>query len=111
MAVNTGKIQGKHREFNLNLNVATLFVSMPFQCCPRICPQGMDVTILCFADGFVHSCGNNNKGQLGIGHREDVTELKPVSALKSIRVNKVAGGWDFSLAVSGSLLKLNHLKI
>ena len=24
MAVNTGKIQGKHREFNLNLNVATL---------------------------------------------------------------------------------------
>ena len=23
MAVNTGKIQGKHREFNLNLNVAT----------------------------------------------------------------------------------------
>ena len=25
MAVNTGKIQGKHREFNLNLNVATMF--------------------------------------------------------------------------------------
>ena len=24
MAVNTGKIQGKHRELNLNLNVATL---------------------------------------------------------------------------------------
>ena len=24
MAVNTGKIQGKHRERNLNLNVATL---------------------------------------------------------------------------------------
>ena len=24
MAVNTGKIQRKHREFNLNLNVATL---------------------------------------------------------------------------------------
>ena len=24
MAVNTGKIQGKHREFNLNLNMATL---------------------------------------------------------------------------------------
>ena len=24
MAVSTGKIQGKHREFNLNLNVATL---------------------------------------------------------------------------------------
>ena len=24
MAMNTGKIQGKHREFNLNLNVATL---------------------------------------------------------------------------------------
>ena len=27
MAVNTGKIQGKHREFNLNLNVATLKVT------------------------------------------------------------------------------------
>ena len=26
MAVNTGKVQGKHREFNLNLNVATLTV-------------------------------------------------------------------------------------
>ena len=25
MAVNTGKIQGEHREFNLNLNVATLY--------------------------------------------------------------------------------------
>ena len=27
MTVNTGKIQGKHREFNLNLNVATLNIS------------------------------------------------------------------------------------
>ena len=28
MAVNTGKIQGKHREFNLNLNVATLIIGI-----------------------------------------------------------------------------------
>ena len=28
MAVNTGKIQGKHREFNRNLNVATLIYDM-----------------------------------------------------------------------------------
>ena len=28
MAVNTGKIQGKHREFNLNLNVATLLLKV-----------------------------------------------------------------------------------
>ena len=32
MAVNTGKIQGKHMEFNLNLNVATLACRKTFSC-------------------------------------------------------------------------------
>ena len=31
MAVITGKIQGKHREFNLNLNVATLMLESIFK--------------------------------------------------------------------------------
>ena len=32
MAMNTGKIQGKHREFNLNLNVATLDSHLKAKC-------------------------------------------------------------------------------
>ena len=56
------------------------------------------------SDGAIYSCGSNNKGQLGIGHKKDASTLQFVSALSGVRVVKVSGGWDFSLALSGMRL-------
>ena len=56
------------------------------------------------SDGAIYSCGSNNKGQLGIGHKKDANTLQFVSALSGVRIVKVSGGWDFSLALSGMRL-------
>lgn len=57
------------------------------------------IKAFCFADdGKLWTCGSNSKGQLGLGSLEDVLTLTLVNDLKDISM--VAGGWDFSLAVS-----------
>lgn len=47
-------------------------------------------------------CGSNNKGQLGINNTEDAVTLTLITAIKD-KVTMVTGGWDFSVAVTGSL--------
>uniref|UniRef100_A0A8C5FTL3 Secretion regulating guanine nucleotide exchange factor n=1 Tax=Gadus morhua TaxID=8049 RepID=A0A8C5FTL3_GADMO len=47
-------------------------------------------------DGEVWSCGQNHRGQLGLGHTSDVSTLHPGPALKQ-RVVNVSCGWDFTL--------------
>ncbi|XP_029991870.1 secretion-regulating guanine nucleotide exchange factor [Sphaeramia orbicularis] len=56
-------------------------------------------------NGEVFVCGQNSKGQLGLGHNTDVLTLQVCSSL-SKRVTKVACGWDFTLLLSdcGQLL-------
>eukprot|EP00058_Branchiostoma_floridae_P022901 XP_002608391.1 hypothetical protein BRAFLDRAFT_95399 [Branchiostoma floridae] len=51
------------------------------------------------AEGRLFVCGWNQKGQLGLGHREDVSVLTQVTTLTE-PVDTVACGWDFTLAVT-----------
>ena len=51
-------------------------------------------------DGEVWSCGQNHRGQLGLGHTSDVSTLHPGPALKQ-RVVNVSCGWDFTLFLTG----------
>ncbi|KAM4733398.1 secretion-regulating guanine nucleotide exchange factor [Anableps anableps] len=55
--------------------------------------------------GEVFVCGQNHKGQLGLGHRTDILTLQLCSVLNH-RVANVACGWDFTLFLtdSGQLL-------
>ena len=62
------------------------------------------LSFIIISDGAIYSSGSNNKGQLGIGHKKDASTLQFVSALSGVRVVKVSGGWDFSLALSGMRL-------
>lgn len=58
------------------------------------------LAILFFTEeGQLWSCGSNNKGQLGLGSIEDVLSLVLVTDLQNVTM--AAGGWDFSLAVTG----------
>ncbi|CAH1256903.1 SERGEF [Branchiostoma lanceolatum] len=56
-------------------------------------------TVFISAEGRLLVCGWNQKGQLGLGHREDVSVLTQVTALTE-PVDTVACGWDFTLAVT-----------
>ncbi|XP_053175684.1 secretion-regulating guanine nucleotide exchange factor [Scomber japonicus] len=53
----------------------------------------------------VFVCGQNNKGQLGLGHTADLSTLQLCPGLKQ-RVTNVACGWDFTLLLTdcGKLL-------
>lgn len=55
-------------------------------------------------------CGSNNKGQLGINNTEDVVSLTLITAIKD-KVTMVTGGWDFSVAVTGSLNVDNNITL
>jgi len=49
----------------------------------------------------LYACGSNNKGQLGIDDLEDKTTLTLIPSFK-VKVTMVAGGWDFTFALSGT---------
>ncbi|XP_068168540.1 secretion-regulating guanine nucleotide exchange factor [Antennarius striatus] len=49
--------------------------------------------------GEVFVCGQNDRGQLGLGHYSDVSTLQLCSSLR-LRVTKVACGWDFTLLLT-----------
>lgn len=56
-------------------------------------------------NGEVFVCGQNHRGQLGLGHTSDILTLQLCSSLNQ-RVTNVACGWDFSLFLTdcGKLL-------
>lgn len=51
-------------------------------------------------DGDVFVCGQNHKGQLGLSHSADVSNLQLCSGI-SQRIIQVACGWDFTLLLNG----------
>lgn len=51
-------------------------------------------------DGAVFVCGQNHRGQLGLGHSADVLTLQLCPRVTQ-RVAKVACGWDFTLFLTG----------
>ena len=45
-------------------------------------------------------CGQNDRGQLGLGHNADISTLQLCPSL-SQKVTQVACGWDFTLLLAG----------
>ena len=54
-------------------------------------------TISLSDDGVVHSFGKNNEGQLGLGHKNDVSIPTPIPNLPKIK--QIACGWSFSFCI------------
>ncbi|KAI9529648.1 hypothetical protein NQZ68_007886 [Dissostichus eleginoides] len=52
-------------------------------------------------NGEVFVCGQNNRGQLGLGHIADITTLLICPSLTQ-RVSKVACGWEFTIFLTDS---------
>ncbi|CAM9192765.1 unnamed protein product, partial [Lampetra planeri] len=82
------------------------------QTAPQICttaaPQDRAVrtvrgggghSVVVAENGDVFVCGQNDRGQLGLGHTSNVSSLLPCTGL-SQRVTEVACGWDFTLLLS-----------
>ncbi|OCT83522.1 hypothetical protein XELAEV_18021664mg, partial [Xenopus laevis] len=50
--------------------------------------------------GHVYVCGQNSEGQLGLNHTTDVTHFSLCPGTLTLRVSKVACGWDFTLILT-----------
>ncbi|KAM4553537.1 secretion-regulating guanine nucleotide exchange factor [Fundulus diaphanus] len=84
------------------------------QCAPRLCHSsalqdravravggGGGHSVLLTVNGEVFVCGQNHKGQLGLGHNTDVLTLQLCPVLNH-KVANVACGWDFTLLLTDS---------
>ncbi|KAI3370683.1 hypothetical protein L3Q82_007240 [Scortum barcoo] len=58
-------------------------------------------SVLITENGEVFVCGQNHRGQLGLGHNADITTFQ-LCPSPSERVTKVACGWDFTLLLTDS---------
>ncbi|XP_068596043.1 secretion-regulating guanine nucleotide exchange factor [Brachionichthys hirsutus] len=56
-------------------------------------------SVLINDNGEVFVCGQNDRGQLGLGHYSDISTLQLCSR-PSLRVTQVACGWDFTLLLT-----------
>lgn len=66
--------------------------------------HGSQMFLLCCTEnGEVFVCGQNHRGQLGLGHNTDISTLQLCPSL-SQQVSKVACGWDFTLLLTGEHL-------
>ncbi|XP_033753080.1 LOW QUALITY PROTEIN: secretion-regulating guanine nucleotide exchange factor-like, partial [Pecten maximus] len=65
-------------------------------------------TLVIDDDGSLFVCGSNNKGQLGLGHTQDISTLTKVKLPGDTVVTKATGGWDFTLIITatGELLAM-----
>lgn len=52
-------------------------------------------------------CGQNNRGQLGLGHNADISTLQYCPTL-NLRITNAACGWDFTLLLTGEHPALFH---
>ncbi|KAF7658618.1 hypothetical protein LDENG_00009940 [Lucifuga dentata] len=59
-------------------------------------------SVMLTENGEVFVCGQNHRGQLGLGHTADVLTLHLCPSL-SQRVTDVACGWDFTLLLTGEM--------
>ena len=61
------------------------------------CVSGYDHTITLSDDGTVYSFGRNHKGQLGLGHKNNVSLPTPIPNLPQIYM--ISCGWSFTVCV------------
>ncbi|XP_026166861.1 secretion-regulating guanine nucleotide exchange factor [Mastacembelus armatus] len=65
----------------------------------RILSGGGGHSVIVTESGEVFVCGQNHRGQLGLGHNADVSTLHPCPCLNQ-KITNVACGWDFTLLLT-----------
>ena len=91
----SNKIDGESTEIESVDKMKTEMVQVSFVQTKMACACGYDHTITLSDDGTLHSFGYNRKGQLGLGHNNDVSLPTPIPNLP--KMNMVSCGGFFTL--------------